>query len=56
MLQSKSCGHESVKWRNNEIFILKKIIKKKPSDLDKRKKNTKNHTSWQENQCPEKKK
>ena len=40
----------------NFLDIWKKIIKKKPSDLDKRKKNTKNHTSWQENQCPEKKK
>ena len=33
---------------------MEKIIKK-PSDLDRMKKNKKNHTSWQENQCLEKK-
>jgi len=38
----------------NFLDIWKKIRKKEPSDLDKLK-NKKNHTFWQENQCPEKK-
>ena len=38
----------------NFLDIWEKVIKKEPSDFDKRK-NTKNHTSWQKNQYPEKK-
>ena len=44
-----------LKFLLNFLDIWKKVIKKETSDLDKRKKNTKNRTSWQENQYPEKK-